>query len=375
VENNSHTGKRGAVRNNSGAPVDHSGPELRVGPTTPATADRKSEACPPDFAGADVGVDVAVGAAVSQHKSGRESESGALSVASEASDVLRSAATQRGSSLDYLQTNRYTQASAEMRRLGRKKHCGARTLRGISLDGSKDKYVRLNCKTWTCSYCGPRRAWQYREAIRHTAEQLELKRFLTLTLDPSKIEGDPVRFLRKVFNKFRVYLLRKYNCSITYIAVLEFHKSGIPHLHILLDRFIPQRWISESWSSLGGGSIVHIKLVDVHRIAHYLAKYLTKELLMSAPARSRRVTTSRSIHLLAKKKSDSKWVLLENSIFHLFAILSEFAQEVQLDCDGFIFSFSTPIGSDVPEWFNRSPILTLTLLRSRYGCFALFSVR
>lgn len=104
-------GKRGEVRNNSGLPVDHSGPGLRVGPTTPATADRKSEACPPDSLGADVGVgfevgvgvgvgvgiDLAVGAADSQHKSGRESESGALSGASEASDVLRSAATQRGS--------------------------------------------------------------------------------------------------------------------------------------------------------------------------------------------------------------------------------------------------------------------------------------
>ena len=44
------TGKRGAVRNtNSGLPVDHSGPGLRVGPTNPATADRKSEACPPGF--------------------------------------------------------------------------------------------------------------------------------------------------------------------------------------------------------------------------------------------------------------------------------------------------------------------------------------
>jgi hypothetical protein len=109
--------------------------------------------------------------------------------------------------------------------------------------------------------------------------------------------------------------------------------------------------------------------------AHYLAKYLTKDLLMSAPARSRRVTTSRSIHLLVKKKSDSKWVLLENSIFHLYAILSEVAQEVQLDCDGFIFSFSTPSGSDVPDWFNRSPILTLTLLRFQNGCFALLSLR
>jgi hypothetical protein len=54
-------GKRDAVRNtNSGEPVDHSGPELRVGPTIPATSDRKSEACPP-----------VLDSLVSQHKSGQ----------------------------------------------------------------------------------------------------------------------------------------------------------------------------------------------------------------------------------------------------------------------------------------------------------------
>jgi hypothetical protein len=88
------TGKWGAVRNNSRLPVDHSGLGLRVGPTTPSTSDRTSGACPPNSL------------AVSQHKSGRESESGALSVVREANDVLRSEATQRGSFLDRSQTDR-----------------------------------------------------------------------------------------------------------------------------------------------------------------------------------------------------------------------------------------------------------------------------
>ena len=65
-------GKRSAVRNNSGAPVDHSGPGLGVGPTSSATAGRKPEACPSDFD-------------ISQRKSGQESEGGALSGTSVAS--------------------------------------------------------------------------------------------------------------------------------------------------------------------------------------------------------------------------------------------------------------------------------------------------
>ena len=236
------------------------------------------------------------------------------------------------------------------------------------------KNVRGDCNTWGCGYCGLRKARRYKKSIRAIAERESLTRFLTLTLDPSKIDGDPVRFLREVFNKFRVYLLRKYDCSIKYIAVLEFHESGIPHLHILLDRFVPQQWISQSWSALGGGRIVHIQLVDVHRIAHYLAKYLTKELLMSAPERSRRVTTSRSIHLIEKKVSDFTWALDKRSIFHLFALFSNVAQDIQVDQEGFLVSFLVPTGLDTPPWLNRPAIITLTLVRIGNGGFALLLV-
>jgi len=290
--------------------------------------------------------------------------------------MLRSAATQLvSSSLVLNQSNRYDVANKELQALGRCKHCGARTLRGYALDGRSERLIRLNCKTWACAYCGPRKAWRYKQAIRAIAERLSLTRFLTLTLDPSKIEGDPVRYLRRVFNKFRVSLFRKFKCAVNYIAILEFHKSGIPHLHVLVDRFILQRWISEAWSALGGGGIVDIRFVDVHRISHYLAKYLTKELLMSAPLRSRRVTTSRSIHLLEKTASDTTWVMDERSIFQLFSIFESFAQDVQVDCDGFLFSFSLPVGTDTPPWRKQQLFLTLTLVRTRNACFAVLSLR
>jgi len=167
-----------------------------------------------------------------------------------------------------------------------------------------------------------------------------LSRCLTLTLYAAKIAGQPVRYLRQVFNKFRTYLGRKYEVLVKYIAVLEFQKSGIPHLHLLVDRYIPWSWITGSWSALGGGKIVDIKYVDVHRVARYLSKYLTKELLLSAPKRSRRVTTSRSLHLLEKKVRDSKWVLLKSSIFYLYSRLRHIADEIQLDSDGFLESFA-----------------------------------
>ena len=66
-------------------------------------------------------------------------------------------------------------------------------------------------------------------------------------------------------------------------------QNGTPHLHILIDRFIEQQWIKTTWQQIGGGMHVDIRRVDVHRVSRYVSKYLTKELLTSAPERSRRV--------------------------------------------------------------------------------------
>lgn len=325
----SYTGKRSAVRiTNSGEPVDHSGPGLRVGPTNPATFDRTSEACPPGF-----------DSPVSQHKSGQGSGDRVPGDASVASGVLRSEATQRVSSLDEIQNNRNTGVPISFQALGRNPHCGIWSIIGID-NGGLQTFHRLNCKCWTCKHCGPKKAKRYRYLIAQLAEQEHLTRFLTLTLDPKKIEGNSVSYLRRVFNKFRLYLGRRYGGPIKYIAVLEFQQSGIAHLHVLVDRFIPQNWISESWSALGGGNIVDIRYVDVHRIARYVSKYLTKELLLSAPKRSRRVTTSRSLHLLPKKDSNGSWELFKVSIFHLLSRLSDLARDVQVDEDGALESFS-----------------------------------
>jgi hypothetical protein len=264
-----------------------------------------------------------------------------LAARANASGELRSEATQRTSSLDEIQNNRNTldgRDALSFRALGRNRNCGIWTI--VGNDGVKQKFHRLNCKTWSCCYCGPRKAKRYKYLIGQLAQRERLTRFLTVTLDPSKIEGDSVRYLRGVFNKFRLYLRRRYGMPVKYIAVLEFHQSGVAHLHLLVDRFIPWEWIKQSWSALGGGEVVFIKYVDVHRISRYLSKYLTKELLLSAPKRSRRVTTSRSLRLIEKKDAETGWELFKVSIFFLFSRLCSAAKDICLDVDGFLESFS-----------------------------------
>jgi hypothetical protein len=174
------------------------------------------------------------------------------------------------------------------------------------------------------------------------AEAKGLNRFLTLTLDPKLIGSeDPVVYINKTFAKWRTYVKRRFRVSITYIRVLEFQKNGNPHFHILVDRFIPQAWVKQSWKAVGGGEFVDIRFVDLHRISHYLSKYLTKELLLSAPKRSRRVTVSRGLGLIEKSKTNETWRLVRVSIWVLFDLLIPDLSTVELDEEGVLRSFAT----------------------------------
>jgi hypothetical protein len=258
------------------------------------------------------------------------------------------------SSLDSITNNRHTeQPDCYARPLGRGKYCGRWSIRGKDPKTNRTIIRRVNCGSWCCSYCGPRKAKIARYAIRKAAEELNLCYFLTLTLDPSKFRNvkSAVRYLRTIFNKFREYLRRRYGAPPRYICVLEFTQAGIPHLHILIDRYIEHAWISKTWDRLGGGRIVFIKQVTVRNVARYLSKYLTKDLILSAPKGTRRVTTARAIRLFPRFDSGIQWEFLRESIWHLLTIrrVVEFGRQfdlfrsigMQFDEEGFLKAFES----------------------------------
>lgn len=198
---------------------------------------------------------------------------------------------------------------------GRKKGCGAWTVRGTAFDSKQQKFIRLNCKCWECRYCGPRRAKRCKRAIAAWAEKLQLNRFVTLTLDPKKLNGeDSTKYLNRTFAKLRSVLHRKYGKALSYIRVLEYQQNGNAHFHLLLNQFIDIEWLRAEWQAVGGGWNVWIKMITIRRIVGYVSKYLSKGLLMSAPKGSRRVTTSRNIRLFEKPKKDAIWELLKGPI-------------------------------------------------------------
>lgn len=175
--------------------------------------------------------------------------------------------------------------------------------------------------------------------IAQTAERMKLNKLLTLTLDPAKLQGaESTRYINEVFADFRVYLRRKLGRAPSYIRVLEYQKNGNAHLHILVRDWLDHRWVSEAWEAVGGGRIVDIRFVDMHRVSHYLSKYLTKQMLELAPPRARRVTTSRDIRLMEKQESEFVWIMLRVPLLRLFDRYSR-VQSARLDQDGYLVSF------------------------------------
>src|SRR6266436_6328651 len=193
--------------------------------------------------------------------------------------------------------------------------CGKYSVVG-ALKGKPGKfgYMCLFCGSYRCNRCRNPKLKKVRSAIARIASEKKLNKLATLTLDRKLIKKGQRsdRYIRECWSKMRVSLARKFGESIDYVGVLEFHKDGVAHLHLLLNEYIEQTWLSDAWSAVGGGVVVDIRLVDIHRVTAYLSVYLTgdkvEHTLKLLAVRARIFTTSRSIRLWPKKEKGYWWL-------------------------------------------------------------------
>jgi len=123
-----------------------------------------------------------------------------------------------------------------------KSKCGSYTLVGPAKGQLwKLAHSRLFCKSLRCPYCRKPKLKRIRARIAQAAQQLRLRRFASLTLDPKKLGNRERtdRYIRQCWRKMRVLLERRFGGSVQFIGVLEFQKNGVAHLHLLLGVYIP----------------------------------------------------------------------------------------------------------------------------------------
>lgn len=83
-------------------------------------------------------------------------------------------------------------------------------------------------------------------------------------------EGFP-RLVRRIRQKWRAF---------EYCAIWELTKANAPHIHIAAKGpFIPYRWLSHWLPTFGFGRVCDLRKVHgSSRVAHYMAKYMAKDI-------------------------------------------------------------------------------------------------
>jgi hypothetical protein len=100
----------------------------------------------------------------------------------------------------------------------------------------------------------------------------------TITTDPSVI--DPQQALLTISRRWHLvcrHLLRHYP-GIRYFRVVELTQSGLPHLHVLFDRFVDWHLFQGILVKQRFGRVLHFQQIPHSRAFTYMAKYLTKTL-------------------------------------------------------------------------------------------------
>lgn len=176
----------------------------------------------------------------------------------------------------------------------------------------------FRCGSWRCYCCAHRMRMNLIEELeRLVDERPEMRRLLTLTVDsdvpgaPSE-KGEQHEYITKRFNALRTELNDRYG-DLSYVWIRhEGDERGRPHLHLLVDRYLPQRELSAMARNVGLGEVVDIRRVNARNAAHYLTSYLGKGALADLPKGLQRYGSSSDISLSVRGGSEGhpNWRLM-----------------------------------------------------------------
>ena len=188
--------------------------------------------------------------------------------------------------------------------------------RNIEFEGPEGQTASYRCGSWDCYCCSYKMRMNLVEEIRRVCrERPEMSRLLTLTLDPARAPADSDRqhkYITERWNALRTRLKREIG-DFSYIWVREEQENGLPHLHAIVSRYLPQAVVSSAWADLGGGEVVDIRQIErTEKTAHYVGKYLTKNALSGLPDGIQRYNSSADISLDVRGTDDSggEWSLM-----------------------------------------------------------------
>jgi len=138
-----------------------------------------------------------------------------------------------------------------------------------------DIITSARCKSWDCPICRPIKGRWLQDQIHRIFADTDLH-MLTLTYFQSRPPLDVWQNLGKTWNRLLTFI-RKQNPGIKFIRIIEPHKSGYPHLHVLFSQYINVSKCLKYLTKQGFGWNCNLKKISIDSARNYVAKYLTKQ--------------------------------------------------------------------------------------------------
>lgn len=146
--------------------------------------------------------------------------------------------------------------------------------------------VGRRCETWACPVCGGLLALAFElEFVRVLEGSSKPWVFLTLTLNGRAREVLSLKECYGVLAEARGKFLKRARRKGVeeYVWVRELQRDGTPHLHLVVDRYLPVEWVAGAWKACAGewgdyeaGANVE-KVDDARGLAGYLSEELSEE--------------------------------------------------------------------------------------------------
>jgi hypothetical protein len=137
------------------------------------------------------------------------------------------------------------------------------------------KTIGFHCGKKSCPVCrGRRRSYLLKRL--NAAEFTKNVVFWTITTDPKIL--DPGAALESMSRRWHVVhrSLIRLAPNLRYFRVIEFTKSGLPHMHFITDSFINWHSFRRLLVNQDFGNVLHFKLLPKRVAIGYATKYITK---------------------------------------------------------------------------------------------------
>ncbi len=171
---------------------------------------------------------------------------------------------------------------SKTRYMSRFQECRTRAWFVRDVDSGMVKILSNSCRLRFCPMCAEARTKMIAHSCRDFLEDQKYVRFLTLTLKHSDDSlGEQIKRIKKCFTRLRQRVQwRKSVTGCIWFMQAKPVRRGAEwhvHLHILLTgEYVPQKWLSEAWEKITGGSrIVDIRLVSDRGSDHGLNEVLS----------------------------------------------------------------------------------------------------